>query len=178
MTGTTRRILKGITLTALCLLAALQLAPAPARTNPPVVPDRRFEAHVQVPPDVQAVLRRSCYPCHSNETPWPWYSYVAPASWQVGKDVNRARAILNFSEWSTQAGRTAPLAASILAASCSDIKAGRMPEFGFAMLHSETRMTKEETDAFCAWTKTESRRLLKEWRQKRAALKAAAAAKQ
>ena len=52
-------------------------------------------------PEVSALLRRACYDCHSNETRWPWYSYVAPASWWVARDVELGRRGLNFSEWGT-----------------------------------------------------------------------------
>jgi heme-binding protein len=41
----------------------------------------------------------SCYDCHSNLTKWPWYSYVAPVSWLVERDVYKGRDELNFSEW-------------------------------------------------------------------------------
>ena len=52
----------------------------PARTNPPVVPSRALQAHVDVPPEVLSVMKRSCYDCHSNSTVWPWYSNIAPVS--------------------------------------------------------------------------------------------------
>jgi len=62
-------------------------------SNPPVTGD------ITAPPDVAAVLRRSCYDCHSNETRWPWYSGVAPISWVIAHDVERGRQEVNFSEW-------------------------------------------------------------------------------
>jgi len=71
---------------------AAQLVPV-TRVNPPV------ETEAPAPPDVKAVLRRACYDCHSNETVWPWYSYVAPVSWLVADDVNHGRQHLNFSMW-------------------------------------------------------------------------------
>src|SRR5271165_2324423 len=63
----------------------------PKRTNPPVVPSRSLEAHVPVPPQVSAILKRACGDCHSSETVWPWYSHVAPVSWLVADDVNVGR---------------------------------------------------------------------------------------
>lgn len=48
----------------------------------------------------QTVLRRACYNCHSNETIWPWFSYLAPVSWMIIHEVNKAREHLNFSVWS------------------------------------------------------------------------------
>src|SRR5690348_6573673 len=65
----------------------------PQRTNPPVVSD------VAAPPEIEAVLRRACFDCHSNETAWPWYTAVAPISWVLHRDVLEGRRRLNFSEW-------------------------------------------------------------------------------
>lgn len=42
---------------------------------------------------------RACYDCHSNQTVWPWYASVAPASWFIQRDVDVGRRKLNFSEW-------------------------------------------------------------------------------
>jgi len=64
----------------------------PTLTNPPVT------AELQAPPEVRAVLRQSCYSCHSNETKLPWFDQVVPAYWSVTKDVKEARKHLNFSE--------------------------------------------------------------------------------
>jgi hypothetical protein len=49
----------------------IQLVPVD-RINPSV------ESDITTSPEVKAVLRRSCYDRHSNETVWPWYSSVAP----------------------------------------------------------------------------------------------------
>jgi hypothetical protein len=73
------------------VFAVLQLI-RPSITNPPVT------AEIQAPEDVRAVLRGSCYSCHSNETKLPWFDQVVPAYWLVAHDVKEARAHLNFSE--------------------------------------------------------------------------------
>ncbi len=57
------------------------------------------EADLSAPISVKDTMRRSCYGCHSNETVWPWYSNVAPASWLVAYDVREGRAALNLSSW-------------------------------------------------------------------------------
>lgn len=49
--------------------------------------------------EISGILKTSCYDCHSNETKYPWYSYVAPVSWLVSKDVREGREELNFSTW-------------------------------------------------------------------------------
>ncbi len=43
--------------------------------------------------------------CHSDETVWPWYSYVAPVSWLVYYDVTRGRSEFNLSTYSKSGGQ-------------------------------------------------------------------------
>jgi len=58
-------------------------------SNPP----GRFK--MDAPPEVEAILRRACYDCHSNETKWPLYARVAPGSWLMARDVNKGRSRMN-----------------------------------------------------------------------------------
>ena len=51
------------------------------------------------PPEVEAIMRRACFDCHSNETRWPLYSRLAPASWLMARDIHNGRNHLNFSKW-------------------------------------------------------------------------------
>src|SRR5258706_1469494 len=70
----------------------------PSRANPPIDPTKTLVATTPVPPSVQQTFERSCYDCHSNNTVWPWYSNVAPASWLLADDVKDGRRQVNFSE--------------------------------------------------------------------------------
>lgn len=87
-----RRHLEAIVAAGAVVFAIIQVFPTSV-TNPPITHDVGAPAHVE------SILRRACYDCHSNETRWPWYSHVAPASWLVIRDVDRARKHLNFSTW-------------------------------------------------------------------------------
>jgi len=60
--------------------------------NPPVEFEIQWDS-----PETEALVRTACYDCHSNETVWPWYSYIAPFSWLIVRDVNYGRARLTFS---------------------------------------------------------------------------------
>ena len=61
--------------------------------------DLSIRDDVAAPPTIEAILKRSCYDCHSNETRWPWYGYIAPLSWWMEREVAFGRKQLNFSEW-------------------------------------------------------------------------------
>jgi Haem-binding domain/Cytochrome P460 len=85
------RTLLWLTVAGFVVFLGMQLV-RPELTNPPVTAD------IQAPPEVKAVLRNSCYSCHSNETKLPWYDEIAPPHWLVVHDVKEARRHLNFSE--------------------------------------------------------------------------------
>lgn len=63
------------------------------RSNPPI------KREPEMPEKVKDILKRACYDCHSNEVNYPYYSYLAPASWIIAGDVANGRKHLNFSEW-------------------------------------------------------------------------------
>lgn len=70
------------------------------KTNPQT--DSSLE--IQTPQNIKNLLRAGCYDCHSNETKWPSYSYIAPISWSVASHVEEGRNALNFSIWETYSG--------------------------------------------------------------------------
>src|ERR1700679_2960542 len=78
-----RAIVIVVIVLALAFLA-LQFV-GPKVTNPPVTAD------LVAPDDVKAVLKTSCYNCHSNETHLWWYDKIAPASW-LGPPAAQPRA--------------------------------------------------------------------------------------
>jgi hypothetical protein len=135
-------------LSILVVWVACQLIPI-SHSNPPVDPSNTLYVTERVTPPVKAVLDRSCKNCHSNQTAWPWYSYVAPVSWIVASDVHRARKAMNFSEWGTY---TAKRKEERLEDICEQITDGDMPDFKYALVHRSARITPEERGAVCQWT--------------------------
>ena len=94
------------------------------------------------------VLRQSCFDCHSNETRWPWYAYVAPASWVVTSDVAGARSRLNFSEWE---GLRDGFKRRFSRKMVERIEAREMPMPKYLWLHRDARVGAEELELLRAW---------------------------
>jgi len=140
---------KWIIVATIAVLILIQII-QPSRTNPPVVPSRSLEAHVEVPPEVQTVLKRSCYDCHSSSTVWPWYSHVAPVSWYVVRDVKVARGHVNFQNWEAQINEQE--GKEHLGLICKLIREGNMPPADYRFMHKGTDVSPEETNAVCAWS--------------------------
>ena len=137
-----RPIQKRVLLVGVAVFLLLQLWPVD-RANPPVP-----ETALRAPPEVEAVLRAACYDCHSNETKWPWYSYIAPISWQVAHHVEDGRAELNFSEWgSYRESKQLSLAEEML----EQIEQGEMPTWDYKLAHPEARLEPAQVDILRRW---------------------------
>jgi hypothetical protein len=151
----TSTLLKRIVVGLALVFAALQLV-RPDRTNPTATIGQSVQATATVPPEVDAVLKRSCYDCHSSETRWPWYSHVAPMAWGVANHVKEGRAELNFSEWG---GYPARKRIAILEKMCDEVREGRMPLKQYLWLHRDASLSEADWKSVCDWSMDEADRL-------------------
>ena len=159
------KILKWSAIVVIVILAAAQFV-RPARTNPPTEEARAAQAHLSMPSDVQAVLKRACYDCHSNETTWPWYSNVAPVSWFVTDHVDHGRKHLNFSDWAQQGRHTDKQDAdSQLDEIRKEVEARNMPLGSYLLLHPGAKLSDQDVKIISDWAASERRRLAIESRE-------------
>jgi hypothetical protein len=103
---------------------------------------------LKAPPEIMAILKRSCYDCHSNNTVLPWYSHVAPFSWSISRHIDLGRKWVNFSIWESYTPEQ------------KDTKMGEiykavyqvMPLQGYVAAHPEAKLTQEERNKIREWT--------------------------
>jgi hypothetical protein len=147
----------GLAVAVLAAAAVLTGLLAPDPRNPALDPSLDLRTVSEVPAPVADLLGRACLDCHSDETRWPWYSKVPPASWLVGHDVNEARGQMNFSRW----GEYSPFErADMLDEACEQVSNGEMPLWSYRLVHSHARLTDEDVAAFCNWARAEAERIL------------------
>ena len=70
----------------------------PDRTNP--ASPAGHLADGKAPPQVTAILDRSCRDCHTNDTRWPWYTNISPTTGSSRITCTTAASTCNFSDWS------------------------------------------------------------------------------
>lgn len=153
-----RKIFKWLAAILVAGLAAAQFIRGPERTNPPFVSTQEIDAIVAVPPDVRALLTRACADCHSDQTHWPWYSYVAPTSWFVAGHVNHGRRFINFSTW-VRPGKEPRDSIDRLKVMCREVKQGRMPLTSYKLIHWNSWLSADDVNRLCEWSAAEQKRL-------------------
>jgi hypothetical protein len=134
-----------VALLAAIVLVAIQLKPV-SRSNPPI------QSEIGTSNEIRDLLRRACYDCHSNETRWPWYSYVAPVSWLVVGHVDDARGHLNFSEWPAF---DVEEQAHLFEEMWEEVSQGQMPLRSYTLMHRDARLSDEAREALLQWMRPE-----------------------
>ena len=112
-------------------------------TNPTTNPMLEINA----PQEIKAILKKSCFDCHSNEVKYPWYSNIAPISWMISRHVNDARTLVNFSTWEAYSAeekekKIKEVFRAVYAA---------MPLSSYLSMHEEAQLTKEERAKVREW---------------------------
>jgi hypothetical protein len=148
-----KKKLKWILLALVVAFGLLQFT-NPPRINPPVVHD--LMATSVPPPQIAATLHAACYDCHSNETKWPWYSRLAPMSWQIAGDVNEGRTNLNLSDWPAD---NPARAAKRLESMSEQIGYQEMPLKKYTLIHADARLTDAGRKELTDWLDAEAARL-------------------
>ncbi|MCF6170110.1 MAG: heme-binding domain-containing protein [Bacteroidales bacterium] len=101
-----------------------------------------------VPEKVGKLLRAACYDCHSNESNYPWYAYVAPVSFLVYYDIRHGRDELNFSDWNTL-GKIEQ--AKLLDEIGEAVEEEEMPLPIYPPLHPEARLSDADRQLITDW---------------------------
>lgn len=127
-----KKILMYLILAGLVVFGLIQLVPyGKDHTNPPVVSEPNWNS-----PETRQLVKEHCFQCHSNETEWPWYSNIAPASWLVYGDVVGARRAFNFSDWNTRPGELDEMVGAI--------QEGEMPPIQYWIFHPSSRLNDQQ----------------------------------
>ncbi len=133
------KLIKLIGLAVLVVLVGLQFIPT--RSNQSAeVPSTDFVLTYKVSGEVERILHTSCYNCHSNNTNYPWYSYVQPVGLLLEHHINKGKAELNFSEFGTYSLRKQK---SKLKSMANQIEKDEMPLSSYTLIHRDARLSKD-----------------------------------
>ncbi len=95
-------------------------------------------------PQVNNILARSCYECHSTGGSAPWYAAVSPTY----LSANSARGVLNFSDWKNYNPQKR---AAALKSIEQEVGSGSMPPGDYTALDHSARLTEAQKQALLTW---------------------------
>ena len=133
---------------ALLLSLALMQFYHPAKNNNTTLSPNHISQMYAVPVDVQKVLQKACYDCHSNSTVYPWYSYVQPVSWWLTDHIKEGKKRLNYAEFGTY---TLLKQSKKLKEVITEIKEDEMPLCSYTFIHQDAVLTPKEKQAVIQW---------------------------
>ncbi len=144
---------------ALALLLAVIVASLAGARRMPTNPNAKLLAGARIPREVRSTIERACRDCHSEATRYPWYSYIAPISWLINRDIERGRGRLNFSKWAEYSLIRRERCLSEIA---NQVEDGGMPLAIYAFVHRGARLSRSDIEAIFEWTQAERTRLIME----------------
>ena len=107
-----------------------------------------FTKVYNVPKNVEIILRTSCYDCHSNNTYYPWYSYIQPARFFMERHIKEGKEELNFNEFGNYSKRRQN---SKLKAISKEIESNEMPLSSYTLIHKNAILTASQKKKVLDW---------------------------
>ncbi|MCB1192806.1 MAG: heme-binding domain-containing protein [Leptospiraceae bacterium] len=87
--------------------------------------------------EADAILKQSCFDCHSNETKSYWYNKMPVISVLLARHIQEGRKELNFSEWEK---RPESKKKKAIRKSLEEIIEGEMPLPPYIFMHPEAKI--------------------------------------
>ena len=140
--------IKKVLLAILIVVVAIQfIQPARNNNNGQVLATDIIKTF-PVPDRILDVLKNSCYDCHSNNTRYPWYSFIQPGGWWMASHIKDAKADLNFSDFGSYSNRKQQNKLKSIAKSIQD---ETMPIKPYLIIHTDAKLSKEQKALVLDW---------------------------
>ena len=141
------KIFKKVLIVLLVLFIIIQFF-RPEKNVQTTISSNDIVAHMAVPVNVQNILYKACYDCHSNNTTYPWYAEVQPAAWWLDDHIKEGKKELNFNEFASFRLRRQ---FHKLEEITEVVKSKEMPLESYTVIHSDADLTQEERETLISW---------------------------
>jgi len=138
-----KKILAGI----IILVLAIQFI-RPAKNISETASLNNIDLRYPIPQNVQDILAKACYDCHSNNTVYPRYNNIQPVGWWLKYHVNKGKKEINFNEFLSY--RVAKQYKK-LGKCIEEIKEGDMPLTSYTWVHKNAILNAAEKEVLITW---------------------------
>ena len=144
------RVLKITAIVLFVVLVGIQFIPI-QRNESNIVSKSDFIETYKPPLAVQNILKTACYNCHSNNSNYPWYSYVQPIGMFLQNHIDEGKSELNFSEFSNISSRMKNLKLNSIV---NQVEDEEMPLPSYLIIHKEAELSISERKQLTSYINT------------------------
>ena len=139
--------MKKVYLILIVIFVAIQFY-RPASNNNSVIISHTISSVAFVPENVNTIFKKACYDCHSNNTNYPWYSYVQPFGLWLNNHIKDGKKEINFDEFATYKLRRQYRKMEEI---IDQVKSKEMPLKSYILVHKEANLTLDERVTLTNW---------------------------
>ena len=110
-----------------------------------------FTVVYKVPKNIETTFRTSCYDCHSDNTNYPWYSYIQPIRFFQDRHITKGKKDLNFNEFGNYSSRKQR---NKLEAISKQIQSDEMPLSSYTLIHKNAILSTTQKEEIINWINT------------------------
>ncbi|TYB77207.1 heme-binding domain-containing protein [Bizionia myxarmorum] len=143
------KILKKIILFLLVVFLIAQFF-GPKKNDGTLASVEPFLLSTNPPEAVVAILKESCFDCHSNYTKYPWYSKITPVNYWLADHVNEGKEDFNVSIWSEYSVKQKDHKFKEL---IETVESREMPLDSYILTHNEANLTDTQIASVIEWSK-------------------------
>lgn len=103
---------------------------------------------VSIPPEVEQLLEKACFDCHSNNTVYPWYTAIQPAGWWMQHHVDEGKEELNFSEFVSYSPKRQKHKLDEIA---EMVREKEMPLSSYTLIHQQAKLSADDAELIALW---------------------------
>ena len=103
-----------------------------------------------IPAEVDSILRKTCYNCHSNNSQYPWYFNVQPSAWFLANHIRDGKSELNFDEFLTYDLKKQDHKLEEL---IEEVEHEEMPLKSYTIIHADAKLNEAQKAALIGWAK-------------------------
>lgn len=110
-----------------------------------------FSTKYHLPDDVNVILDKACYDCHSNNSRYPWYFNIQPIGMWMDDHIKEGKQGLNFSEYTNKRLR---YQYHKMEEVIEVIDENAMPIDSYTWTHKDAILTSEEKSKLKNWAQS------------------------
>lgn len=143
------KLLKKILLALLVLFVVAQFF-GPEKNEGDLASIEPFLTETNPPEDVKAILKETCYDCHSDVTRYPWYNNITPVNYWLAAHVKDGKKHFDVSNW---VGNSVKRKDHKFEELIEMVEDKSMPLKSYTITHSEANLSEDQIKAVVDWAK-------------------------